>query len=61
MDEGLPPERINCAACGHFYITHNLEFPYGCKGLGFRSLKLPCVEVILSSGADCRFFLPKQK
>ncbi len=54
------PDRIHCTACANFYITHNPEFPYGCKGLGFKSLKLPCVEVLLSSGIQCRFFAPRQ-
>ncbi len=60
MDQGLP-EKITCTDCGHYYITHNPQFPYGCRGLGFKSLKLPCVEVLVSSGVPCRFFLPKQK
>jgi len=51
---------INCFSCGHFYITYEQSFPYGCKAMGFKSRLIPSREVYLSSGIECQHFLKKQ-
>ncbi|HPI37666.1 MAG TPA: hypothetical protein PK397_06950 [Ignavibacteriaceae bacterium] len=33
--------------------------PYGCKGLGFKSLKMPAYEVFAASGRECLKFTKK--
>ena len=44
---------INCFTCEHFYIT------YGCRAMGFKSFRMPSVDVYGASGADCTLFTPK--
>jgi hypothetical protein len=51
----------NCCRCAAFYITHDPTFPYGCRAVGFRSRKLPCIEVLESSGEACLMFTPKRQ
>lgn len=51
----------NCMACRHFYITHHPAFPYGCKGAGFMSRRLPSQEMYNSSGLACLLFQKKDK
>ncbi len=50
---------VNCRKCRYFYITWDKKFPYGCKAIGFKSPKLPSIEVKLTSGIDCTKFKPK--
>lgn len=50
---------INCRNCRHFYITWEQNFPYGCKAIGFKSRKLPSIEVKQTSGINCTKFSPK--
>ncbi len=54
-----PPERPNCMACLHFYVTHEPAFPYGCKAMGFKSAQYPAVTVFASSGMHCQLFIRK--
>ena len=51
--EELPP---NCMKCRHHIITHDVNFPYACQAMGFKSRQLPCREVFASSGLDCQLF-----
>jgi hypothetical protein len=53
------PERPNCMACLHFYITHEPAFPYGCRALGFKSTQYPAITVFMSSGMHCQLFARK--
>jgi hypothetical protein len=46
--------------CEHYYITHDASFPYGCRGMNFKSKRLPLLEVIEASGAYCLAFRPRQ-
>jgi len=55
-----PPERPNCLACLHFFITHQPRHPYGCRVLGFKSLQYPAVVVFASSGIHCQAFVAKK-
>ncbi|OPL16112.1 MAG: hypothetical protein AVO39_06480 [delta proteobacterium MLS_D] len=50
---------VHCFLCRHFYITHDRDFPYGCRAMGFKSKRLPCMEVEESSGMDCAYYSPK--
>lgn len=53
------PQAVNCRNCAHFYITWDQRHPYGCKMMGFKTRRLPCMLVKDSSGMDCQAF--KQK
>ena len=50
---------INCFSCEHFYITYDPRHPYGCRTMGFKSFRMPSVDVYGASGADCTLFIPK--
>ena len=52
---------INCFFCEHFYITYERRFPYGCRALGFKSVRMPSVDVYKSSDMDCALFERKEK
>ena len=48
-----------CRHCGHYYITHDPSFPYGCRALDFKSRQAPIREVKEASGRDCLYFKPR--
>ncbi len=52
--------RPNCNKCIHYYITHDPDTPYGCRGMGFKSALNPALMVFKSSGLDCQKFRQKQ-
>ncbi|MBN2329618.1 MAG: uracil-DNA glycosylase [Candidatus Omnitrophica bacterium] len=52
-------QKANCRNCAHFYITWDKNFPYGCRIMGFKTRRLPCMTVYESSGMDCQSFQPK--
>jgi len=52
---------INCFFCEHFYITYESKFPYGCRSMGFKSVRMPAVNVYNSSGMDCTLFVRKER
>ena len=54
-----PVTEINCFTCGHFYITYDPQFPYGCRAAGFKSRGMPSREMAANSGMACQFFLAK--
>jgi hypothetical protein len=43
----------------HYYITHDINFRYGCHALGFKSQQLPMRVVEESSGQPCQYFEKK--
>jgi hypothetical protein len=51
---------IRCNHCAHYYITHDINFRYGCHALGFKSQKLPMRVVEESSGQPCQYFEKKR-
>jgi hypothetical protein len=53
-------ETVDCFACGHFYITYDKGFPYGCRAMGFKSRVIPSREVYSSSGIECQSFISKK-
>jgi hypothetical protein len=53
-------QHINCFFCKHFYITHNQRYPYGCRIIGFKSARMPSVDVFLNSDMECGLFSQKE-
>jgi hypothetical protein len=51
----------DCRRCAAFFITHHPAFPYGCRAIGCRSRRLPCVDVLETSGQPCLMFTPKAR
>ncbi|WP_077215118.1 uracil-DNA glycosylase [Bacillus dakarensis] len=49
----LKEEKINCFGCRHFYVTWDRNFPKGCKAFGFKTRRLPSMEVLKASGQSC--------
>jgi hypothetical protein len=50
---------INCFKGKFFSITWDKDKPYGCNALGFKSKRLPSIEVYKSSGQKCMLFIAK--
>lgn len=50
-----------CFGCEYYYITWDQKFPKGCKGFGFKTRRIPCDDVLESSGEQCKMYIPKQK
>ncbi len=50
----------HCRMCRHYYITHEVNFPYGCRELGFKSAREPMRDVVESSGENCLYFSPNK-
>lgn len=42
-----------CRGCAHFFVTYDPAFPYGCRMLGFKSRRTPCIEVEEAAGQPC--------
>lgn len=55
----MKKNEVNCRNCKHFYITWHKNFPFGCRAIGFKSKKLPSIEVKTTSGIDCIRFSKK--
>ena len=52
---------INCFSCEHYYITHETKFPYGCRAMGFKSVRMPSLDVFANSEMDCNLFTLKER
>lgn len=48
-----------CKHCLHYYITHDVSFPYGCRALDFKSRRPPIHAVQAASGQACLYFRAK--
>jgi hypothetical protein len=57
MTDSLP----NCLLCGHYFITHDPQKPFGCRALGFKSRTNPARLVYESSGMHCQLFSAKKR
>ncbi len=44
---------VNCYGCRHFSITYEPTRPYACRAFGFKTQRLPAIEVMQSSGSPC--------
>ncbi len=53
------PQAPLCTRCAHYYITHDVSFPHGCRALDFKSRRPPILEVQDASGLECQYFLAK--
>jgi hypothetical protein len=52
---------VNCFFCEHFYITYEMKFPYGCRAMEFKSVRMPSVDVFENSGMDCALYVRKER
>ena len=50
---------VNCHKCQYYYITWDKNYPKGCRYFGFKGKAIPSDTVRLSSGEECKGFLPK--
>ncbi|MDX8409800.1 MAG: hypothetical protein R8J84_07175 [Mariprofundales bacterium] len=46
----------DCMRCRHLFITWQPESPYGCRSFGFKSKRMPSLEVKMASGEQCLRF-----
>ncbi|WP_335508126.1 uracil-DNA glycosylase [Bacillus sp. JJ722] len=53
-------QRINCVKCKHYFVTWDQHAPKGCKAFGFKSIQLPSMIVLQSSGQNCMKFDEKK-
>ncbi|MGL5631855.1 MAG: hypothetical protein ACRDD3_05785 [Azovibrio sp.] len=51
----------NCQECTYYYITHDANFPHGCRAMDFKSRRMPLQEVISTTLASCMSFLAKAR
>lgn len=49
----------DCLKCSHYFITHDVRFPYGCRAMNFKSRRLPQIEVEMASNAVCLAYRKK--
>jgi hypothetical protein len=61
MSETNKPIQQNCRLCVHYYITHDVNFMYGCRMFGIKSQRQPLMEIIEASGKPCEGFELKQR
>ncbi|MEI7737379.1 MAG: hypothetical protein WCJ99_01510 [Betaproteobacteria bacterium] len=57
LDHTLP----NCWQCEHFAISWDVQRPYSCRLMGFKSKSLPSSEVFKADGQACQCFYPKNR
>jgi hypothetical protein len=57
----LAAEGGRCPNCVHYFITHEVAFPYGCRALAFKSRRLPSHEVLAVSNAPCQAFAARER
>jgi len=58
-DQKEQAAEVNCFSCTHFFITHEVDFPYGCRAVGFKSQPLPAKLMYAHSGIECQLFTEK--
>lgn len=49
-------DKVNCNLCDNFYITWEAAFPYGCRAMDFKSVRLPSLDVADADGQECLAF-----
>ena len=54
-------KEVQCNNCKYYYITWEIQFPYGCKLYGIKSKQVPSVIVSKSIGMPCNEFIEKSK
>ena len=55
------PEKTHphCLQCTHYYITHDVQFMYGCRLFQIKSKRQPMLDVVDASGDVCQGFKAK--
>jgi hypothetical protein len=61
MDTEPDDKPASCINCAHYYITHDINFRYGCRALDFKSQRQPILVVMEASGQQCHFFQKKER
>ncbi|PIE70969.1 MAG: uracil-DNA glycosylase [Deltaproteobacteria bacterium] len=56
-----PIKRINCYKCRHYFVTWDNQRPHGCRAMGFKSIQIPSMVVLKSSGVPCHLFEQKTR
>ncbi len=51
----------NCLQCAYYHITWDVNFPHGCRAIGFKSKRRPQLDVLQNSGSSCLAFEQRQK
>ena len=51
---------VNCFFCERFYITGEVEHPYGCSTMNFKSHRMPAVDIYNTTQTDCTYFVRKK-
>jgi hypothetical protein len=55
------PMNPNCHRCIHYFVTWEVNNPHGCRAMGFKSQRLPMIEVRRAmQGNNCLAFEPKK-
>jgi hypothetical protein len=54
MDFDTTTPTPSCKDCMHFFVTYDARFPYGCRSMGFKSRRYPCLEVQEATGQRCQ-------
>jgi hypothetical protein len=57
--QAYPQKKADCTVCRHLFITYEARFPYACRKLGFKSQRLPHLEVLAASAEPCASFTSK--
>ncbi|MGE5471420.1 MAG: hypothetical protein ACM3X0_11535 [Bacteroidota bacterium] len=60
MNDSAIDKPARCNGCAHYYITHDIRHPYGCRALGFKSPRQPIRVVMQASAWPCQYFAPRK-
>jgi len=52
---------VDCFNCKYFYTTWDVNNPRGCTAFGFKTIRLPSLVVLETSGDPCHKFQSKAK
>jgi hypothetical protein len=52
----MKTQEPDCRRCAHYFITHQINFRYGCRAMDFKSRRLPMLDVSEASGETCHYF-----
>jgi len=51
----------SCVGCRHYYVTWDPKTPKGCRFFGFKSVQMPCLLVLKTTGEGCPEYKQKDK
>ena len=55
-DSTAPRSNPRCNHCGYYYITWQVNMPYGCRAMNFKSKRMPPLDVLEVDGEPCASF-----